>query len=362
MFAPTTASLKDKELIIRADADPRIGIGHVMRCLALADEWIGRGGKAVLVGKIEGDPIKERIKSFAVDMVELEASYPESSIDLTTLLEQTATAPEGSWIVLDGYFLDHEYQRRVMESFQNLLVIDDYCHHEKYFAAAILNPDPGAELFDYPVDRKTALLTGPEYALLRKEFRSTGQDKNRTVTGVRKVLITMGGADAENVSLTALKALDKIEEKLDITVVAGPANPHKNSLDDFGKQSKQMINLLSNVQNMAELITAQDLVISAGGSTCLEVCALARPLVIAVTAENQSAFSNELANYGAAINTAELNDESEERIFEAVNNLIGDDNLRQALIDKASRIVDGLGTARIVDFLNSPVPSPKDNI
>lgn len=39
---------------IRVDGWPSLGVGHVIRCLALADELTGRGAHVLLIGRVEG--------------------------------------------------------------------------------------------------------------------------------------------------------------------------------------------------------------------------------------------------------------------------------------------------------------------
>ncbi len=41
------------KIAFRVDASPEIGIGHLMRCLALSEELIRRGHACVILSKID---------------------------------------------------------------------------------------------------------------------------------------------------------------------------------------------------------------------------------------------------------------------------------------------------------------------
>ncbi|WP_291329277.1 UDP-2,4-diacetamido-2,4,6-trideoxy-beta-L-altropyranose hydrolase [Desulfovibrio sp. UCD-KL4C] len=344
--------LKNWKLIIRADANHSIGIGHVMRCLALAQAWTKHGGKALLVGKIESTALKDRLCAFNIEFIELEESYPQSANDSKILLNIAANVGKPSWIVLDGYFLDTAYQNEILKRFHNTLVIDDYHHLDIYSATMILNQNFGSEKIEYRTTTKTTVLAGAKYALLRNEFREPNIiQKKQTAANQIKLLISLGGADTNNTSLLVLKALNILPNNLAITLIIGPENKHTQSLTQYADKSSHKIEILSNVSNMAELIAQNDIIISAGGSSCWEICCIGKPLVIIITADNQKMLSNELAKAGAAINLGENHEISEEYISKNIKKLILSPQKITKLSNKSKTIIDGHGVARVINAM-----------
>ncbi len=345
-------SISGKSLIIRADANSEIGIGHVMRCLALAQEWTDKGGKAVFAGNITNEPLIKKLKNCGFEYIPIIKSYPESSSDAVQLIQAAKAAPAGSWIVLDGYFFDTQYQSLIRSIHPDVMVIDDYHHLDSYDARIILNQNLGSETIAYKTNGKASVLSGSRYAMLRKEFRNTsstsGQVNNYAAT---KILISMGGADTHNASLSVLKALSSLEDKTQVTLIVGPANPHLNSLEQFSEVSTLKFSIKSNVENMAEIIAENDIFIGAGGSSCWEVCCLAKPLIIITTAENQVRLSHKLAEAEAAIYLGKAENVERNEIQRAVASLISSPEARKKLTDNARTIIDGKGVSRIVETL-----------
>ena len=111
----------------------------------------------------------------------------------------------------------------------------------------------------------------------------------------------MGGTDTGNVSLLALKALKAINDAaLQIKIVVGPANPHTKSSEAAIKNHQGTIELVKN-GNMPKLMQWADLVISAGGSTCWEICYLSKPFIVVSVADNQIALSKRLQQERGAL-------------------------------------------------------------
>ncbi|MBI9112689.1 UDP-2,4-diacetamido-2,4,6-trideoxy-beta-L-altropyranose hydrolase [Maridesulfovibrio ferrireducens] len=346
-----TVSLKDENLIIRADANPNIGIGHVMRCLALAQEWVKRGGKAILVGNIESKELIKKINEFQVDFLPLQQSYPDSDSDMTLLLKEARKSPSKSWIILDGYFFDSAYQKQLYTHFKKIILVDDYNHLEKYFASIILNQNLGSEDIKYKTNENSIVLAGAKYAMLRDEFRQKVQCKKETQDLKPQILISMGGADIDNISLKVLTALQYFSDKIKIILVVGPANPHTKALNTYAEKHANTLRIKSNVNNMAKLIREANVVISAGGSSCFEFCSQGKPIITIITANNQTGLATALEKAGVSINIGKFDASSKLRIIESLKLFFTTPDLYTSMGQKAKKIVDGKGTERIIDAI-----------
>lgn len=206
------------------DAGSRIGIGQLMRCLALAQAWQMVGGRVLLMGAIEGPLLRKRILDLGIQLISLDPALPRGQ-DLTQTLN-TAKENAVDWVVLDGHEFGPSYQSGLVSAGCRVLVVDDNAQWPAYHADIILNHNIGAELHEYNRDPGTLLL-GSRYALVPPEF-APWQSWQRQISGRgNRVLVTMGGSDPANVTMKVLRALQQMKsEGISAKVVVGPANPH----------------------------------------------------------------------------------------------------------------------------------------
>lgn len=260
----------DVPLIIRADANWEIGTGHIMRCLALAQAWQDHGGKAVFITQCDSPALKLRLFDEGCQVVDLHNRYPAIK-DLEQTISVLDSHP-GAWLALDGYHFDSEYQRHIKKSGHPLLVIDDMADLDHYYADIILNQNIYAEQLNYNCEPYTKLLLGTRYVLLRREFLKWRGYKREIPEVAKKILVTMGGSDPDNVTLKVLKALDQVGiTDLDIVVVVGPSNPNKNVLLQAIEFSLLSVRLTDNVSNMPDLMAWADMAVITAGSTLWEL-------------------------------------------------------------------------------------------
>lgn len=265
-------------LLIRADASPAIGHGHVMRCLALAQAWQDRGGRCVFVTSQPASAIEARLASegFAVLKV---AAIPGSREDASQLAA-SAMQHDTRWVVIDGYHFALEYQQILKSAGLKLLVIDDYGQIGGYAADIILDQNAGAREILYAHREPAAeLLLGTRYAMLRREFRAWGEWKREIPPVARKILVTMGGSDPEDLTFRNAEALLRSgENDLDVTAVVGTSSSQRKTLETLAAGDRRL-RVLMNPPNMPELMAWADMAVIAGGGTLWELFHMGCPVL-----------------------------------------------------------------------------------
>ncbi len=341
-------------LVIRADAGTRQGSGHLMRCLALAQEWQARGGQVHFVSVCESEGLRQRIAQGGFRLTPVLYSYPHPT-DWELLASVLEGQPE-AWVVLDGYHFDSSYQSRITQARYRLLVIDDTAHLDQYHADMLLNQNTHAAELHYRCEPNTQLLLGCRYVLLRAEFlRWRGWGRN-IPSVAHRVLITMGGSDPHNQSIKVARALQHVKvDGLEVVVVIGPSNPHARSLKSLGQKCGFPIRLVRNVADMAELMAWADLGISSASSTCWEFAFMGLPCVALVTAENQQKVAEGLAHHSMAMNLGWYGDVSDTALAEPLHTLVLDRNRRNQMSELGRRAVDGNGAKNVISAMNQRI-------
>lgn len=336
-------------LLIRADGDQQIGTGHVMRCLALGQAWrMHIGGPVVFAVATEAPALVARLHAEGVHVVQLSA-YPGSREDAT----QTAALARRwnvTWVIIDGYHFDAEYQRILKAADVQLLAIDDHGHAAHYYADVILNQNLHAPGQLY-VNRQpyTRLLLGSRYLLLRHEFVQHGPPARTTTVLARRVLVTMGGSDPGNTTTRVIQALRHSHDgELAATVVIGGSNPYTPHIQALLHDSPNCIKLKHDVTDLSEEMRTADVAISAAGSTAWELAYMGLPSLLLVVAENQHPIAASLAQAGAAINLGWQSQCTPSAITRTLEELRASAETRDVMTRCGQALVDGNGTARVL--------------
>ena len=343
---------ESKPLLIRADANARMGTGHLMRCLALAQGWQARGGQATFITACESDGLRRRLSDEGFQVITLERSYPEPAY--WEITSQVLAADSDAWVVLDGYHFDSAYQLGVKHAGHPLLVIDDMAHLDHYYADIVLNQNINAEQLQYSCEPYTRLLLGTRYVLLRSEFLAWRGWKREIPDVARKVLVTLGGGDPDNQTLKVIQALQQVDaDELEAVVVIGASNPHFQELESATRASQFEGRLVRDVTDMPNLMAWADLAVSAGGSTCWELAFMGLPPVVLVLAENQKGIAAGLGKGGVVLNLGWYTEISIAQVANTLVGLLEDRGLRRQMSQRGRELVDGLGTERVVESLRT---------
>ena len=354
-----------ENLFIRADSTNTIGTGHVMRCIALAQAWQEHDGKVTFLSHCESDKIKQRILNEGFEFLPIKMPHPDPS-DLKNVLNYLTAIrnPQSAirnWIVLDGYHFTPDYQKAIRKNDYKLLVIDDMAHLDYYHADILVNQNINAPDLNYSCDKNTIQLLGCDYVMLRREFLEYKNCKREIPEKAKKILVTLGGADPDNVTLKVIETLKLLNDPdLEVKVVVGPSNPHLKKLQSAIRNpcpvkretcltgAQFVIHILQNVTDMPSLMARADMAITAGGTTCCEIAFMGLPYIILVLAENQKRVAEKLDEHGAAINLGWYEVVASDMIAKAFQEMVLEKEVRAKMSSCGRKIVDGIGGKRIL--------------
>lgn len=332
--------MSESVLYIRADADERIGAGHVVRMIALGQAWAADGGTVRFVSRCE-DGLATWIAAEGFELVRLESV---ADCGLAQLLGMTGA---GDWIVLDGYDFGPDMQSELREAGRRVLLVDDINDRERYEADILLNQNVGADRFEYVVNPDGTLLLGPRHAMLREIFLQAGHVKEAVPERATNIMVMFGGFDTGGMAGRVLDALAFMQESsLHVRVVAGSDGAHRDALQRQADQLAMPVDILDRVEDMQNLMCWADLAISSAGSTCWEMCFLGLPALLVALVDNQAHIADGLEKAGAA--TTFQPDVTPEALAGLLADLCADRERRGEMARKGRALVDGRGASRIV--------------
>jgi spore coat polysaccharide biosynthesis predicted glycosyltransferase SpsG len=293
-------------IVLRADAGPAIGIGHVMRSLTLGRELVGRGVDVALATRDLPPALATRAERLGVPVIGID----DASAD--------------AFIMLDGYEIDAPAGRHG--------VIDDNREAPVGGAALVLNQNLHASPGMYAdLAPATRLLLGPQYALLRAELEAV-----RATAPVRehatRVVLAVGGADPLGLTEPIARAL---ESECELRVAVGAANPRRDTITALG--------VTLDAGDLVDSYAWADIAVIAAGTTLWEVAYLGLPAVAIVVADNQRAAAK-AAEAAGFVTLAEP-----DSVRAAVVGLLADPARRGAMRVAGQAHFDGFGAARVAD-------------
>jgi UDP-2,4-diacetamido-2,4,6-trideoxy-beta-L-altropyranose hydrolase len=310
-----------RRLTVRADASHRIGLGHVMRTLAIAEEALSRG--LTVTYACVDDPSLTVLAPFDVAVQRL------AGVDDRSWLHRLGPRDV---VVLDGYHLVAELDRAVRDTGARLAIVDD---RPVRVEADVLVASVASATSSVS---SAVCLRGPEAALVRREFRN--RRRPRTSAGV--VVVMMGGTDVEAltpaVSATA-RATPGVRETI---AVLGPGVASQ-PMDDG-------VTLLRSPSNLAAALDRASLAVVTASTVAWELLAMGIPLVLVEVAENQRPVATAIESLGLGWSVGSPDAGLSARVMAALQRASDPAVLRRAS-ELALLRVDGRGAERVIEAL-----------
>lgn len=332
-------------LIVRADASPLMGGGHIMRTVTLANALKQRGWRV----------------TFATTATSLKMAGAMGLSDFDTVILTDAqkydpralrnALPDGCKILLvDHYALDLEYTHTLRGWAQHIVVIDDLANRE-HDCDILVDQTYGRNPRDYTslTPAPCSILAGTNYALLRPEFFTLRHQTIRhrlTRSTVTNVIVSAGMTDPKNITKTILDGIVQSNLDLNGVVVLGSASQNLESISSYVKSLGEKFSLHVDSRDMALLMTQADLAIGASGTTAWERCCLGLPTLALITADNQNVIANTLSAANISKNLGPVEHLDAAIIATALKDYCEDGERHREIVLSSALACDGLGTAR----------------
>lgn len=333
-----------RTVYIRTDMNPVIATGHVMRCLSIADEVKRLGGNVVFItaDKCPVETIQNRGYETVVlcsDWRNMEEELPR----LTALIRERGI----EHILVDSYQVTEKYLQGLKE-YTRVTYLDDL------------------DAFYYPVDNvicyanywdsfsysnrkgEGGYYLGTDYVPLRKVFHNCGPKEIRERIG--KILLLSGGSDSHRIIERMVEVFRDNKEITLVTVCGRFYEGYEELKETF--KAYPNLEFYRNVSDLEKYMKDADLVISAGGTTLYELCAVGTPTISYAFADNQL-YNVKRFEEDALI--AYAGDARYEDIFaktvELYRQYDRNKELRAMRSVRMQRAVDGRGAERIAQIL-----------
>jgi spore coat polysaccharide biosynthesis predicted glycosyltransferase SpsG/L-amino acid N-acyltransferase YncA len=385
-------------VLLRCDGGGPLGVGHVIRSLALAEAAVDAGHEVVVAGHFEGSFLQGQLAAAPVEVAQLSAWAADG--DLQPLIDLVRRL-RPDVLHVDSYLAPDRLRVLVTstgggaglgdEDPTSLVVsnMEDGTFGRRP-ADVVVDPTFGAELSARPADGTPWLLRGSRYTPVRQRVidarRRASDDRasddrasdhrasddrgpDDNVGGVgqvaRSVLVVMGGTDPVGLAPGAVELLARTGLALEVTAIAVGENAERVRAAAQG--SRLSLNVLAPVDDLAAMMSAHDLVISAAGTSIWELCCIGVPTAVAWAVDNQREGYERVVAAGAAIGLGgpelgryELG--GDERAVDRLKRALTDPEVRARLVRAGRQIVDGLGAWRVVRTWEQAlaVPSPPE--
>ena len=333
-------------IAIRVDGNNKIGLGHVNRCVSIAQGLRCQGERVIFI--LSDDYSEEYIVSMGFETIVLDIDYSEIEDDIDIITKYVSEYAI-SVILVDSYYASDRYLEKLSRHIKVACIDGLY----KYTTPGvmIINYNAAAQNghYDDTIFRDNKKLIGLDYVPLKESFWNYDSDTKKTQ--IKKVLITVGATDKLFVCEALLESIFQTElfDAIEFDVVVGKFFPNiERFINHWG--AYENINLIVDCMDLSPYMKNADVAISSAGTTVYELLRYNIPSILIAIADNQlsaEALSEYYLWIGDVRNGGALDKDKVNEVITTLFDLIENNEKYMKIVNRCSNIVDGEGALRI---------------
>ena len=348
----TAESTEGPHVVIRVDAGPEIGLGHLLRIRPIAEGLIRSGATVEIVGR---GISTEASAGLEWTVRQLDGRVAGEAPDLAQTISLLGmTAPD--LVVVDHYDLGEAWELGMSRRFPEakIVALDDL-FNRTHAVEVLVDPNLGVSGPRLVSQGPGRALVGPAYAPLPAEYGEPAEERPPDALPPR-VLVSLGGGRSGLVAPLA-QAIVAEQHLRDIDFEFVVPDETERAVVARILEGRLECTVHGRVPTLRPLLERADLVIGAGGTSAWQRLRLGRPSVMVALADNQLRTAEALRDLGLARWVEQGSNPC--AVTSALVDALEDSALFHRARTHGPLLVDGRGVDRILLALLPPATAPK---
>ena len=335
-------------ILFRVDGNPRVGYEHLARCQVLAAALQRRRRPTYFLSQLEPGSLGLPLKRSGNDW--LDADAPAGTTEDLQEMVQEVRRLEPAAVIIDAPDVSEDYLSE-LRAVGPLVVSLDSQATIRFPSRLIINPLLGPNREAYEFTRNAQMLMGHRYALVRSDIRRARPLRSVEPAQPFRGLVMLGDDDPSNQSGELAKLLLNTPKVQRVDVVVRSHHPALEELRATAEARPERLEIAVEPAEVMARITRCHFAITAGNATSLDLACVGVPQLLIVQNEVYWPTAQKLEEEGAAICLGWHANVSPQTIRQTVQDLLDDDQERQAMARCGRQLIDGRGQDRLVTAL-----------
>lgn len=341
-------------ILFRCDGSVDIGMGHVVRCLALADELRDRYSCNISFAMRKSDlginKVRQNYLVFVSEEINSDFFYEKW---LTDCIEKT----KSEILIFDVRDrLEKETVKRIKEKTGiKIVTIDDPEDKRLESDLAFYPPVPQVKRMNW-AGFKGKLYSGWEWVILRREFSEWKKNQNKELSAIQsisipKILVTAGGSDPMGLTLEMVRALNMLKMDFQALIVLGPGFTYHHELNKLLAEAPYSYKIFVNVTDMIPIMSQSSLAVATFGMTAYELATMGIPAIYLCLTEDHVESLSIFVKSGMGVSLGVYTEVTPKMIAKKIQNFLNNKDPISIGNNNIGKSIDGMGVVRICQVI-----------
>ena len=333
---------KYKYVFLRADGGHVDGLGHIKRCISLYKTIKKDFNHCIpifIVNKNNFISIKIlKINNCKYLTVNGRVNTKNEVLDLTKIL----TFYKSKVLIIDSKRINKKYIS-YLKNFSKIVVFEDEKKYN-FKPDLLINNNIWAKKFH---KNSSVKLLGLKYNTVPSKFFK----KNTFDVRSKKILISMGGEDPNNMTLELISIFSKLVLNLKFVIILGHSHPNKKSVINFCKKNFINSKIFVSPEDISICLKRLRLIISAGGLSAYEFASARIPQLIVVLDKHQFKIANMIKAKNCGEVLYRFGQFNKKKLSNQFINFYNNSSKLLKINKSAKRLIKSSGCKRIINYI-----------